>query len=353
MSPSSSSSEKSDYLEDIARDIERQNNPNQRVIESLVVSLDSYFEGRIANLIAENARQRANLLSYASIYSDQEIIHEEAPLARTLTTYVRTLPHGVMLDDASSSNVFHLLSNDVLRCEMIYTPHVVTCNSLVIDRGGESFQGKPINIIPRSMSEYETEEVIYMHPYPGMSFVYEEDSENENDDDGDCGELGVNGEDDYEDGFYRDAEGKVIYKVLAHEVSDDEKQEVKYYAGEPWLVKHTKSSEAMNVIFRNLHTGVIRRYILSHFEIKSSFMLGNEFYYIRYREGDVDVVECRSGQRICAGFASESPIISCRDYAVYSNAQSLYFITMNTRPPLRIHERIVLPDHHSVFPVVV
>jgi len=228
----------------------------------------------------------------------------------------------VTLRDETKGDTF-FLEGETKRYEMTYDSRNLDlyCNNAAYNTS-ETFQGKKIKVIPRRMQESETEDEISIHPYPGIPYIDCRMVE-----DGDCGPEFVNEEED-EDGFYRDVNGKVTYRVLAHDKEEKTvHQEVKHYGDHPWLVKYGKEKNTI-VTFRNLHTGDVRCYNLTNFQVSTSFMLNDEFYYLIDKKHTSRLVECCSGKTLMEVNTPDSIVVSCKNYAVFQEEETIFFLTI-------------------------
>jgi hypothetical protein len=119
--------------------------------------------------------------------------------------------------------------------------------------------------------------------------------------------------------LYRARDGVLVNESYAFDPDlYNERQNVFTYAGVPWLKKTLVGTGCCNIIFRNIYTGEIRRYLLDT-EDPFVFFLEDEFYYLHEDEVDETktvVKQCRSKKTVATLSVKAFDVVSCNRYAV-------------------------------------
>lgn len=114
---------------------------------------------------------------------------------------------------------------------------------------------------------------------------------------------------DFEKNLYRNLQGGI-------EIGED----VIHFASTPWSFNAYEGEYYSNVLFRNLHTSELRRYILEGYTKNSKFfMLHDEIYFTR-RSDDPrydEIVHCSSNTVVCSKKWKIDAVTTCRDYVVF------------------------------------
>lgn len=285
--------------------------------------------GDIINLLTEKLRNEADesieklkkirdeldsnvsaLESFRLLYPDIPIIHgDKIPIKASIESFRG--PRSLIIDSAAATFFIQDLEDEkYLAKEMTYMERISRLriiNEIDLRDGEGFFEGK--NVI--SDEVYNEDDKIITLPH------YE-----------DSGEVNEN----YCNEIHRDKDGDVVSNdsVFDPKIKDEEQYVLKF-AGLPWHVKKIDNGNLSNVIFRNLYTDEIRRYITHMVDHRVFFMLKNEFYYFHTKECDTDIIECRSGKVIdtIMGFVA-STVASCRDYVAATNQLKGEFIVIRT-----------------------
>lgn len=174
------------------------------------------------------------------------------------------------------------------RHDIVYQPH---------------YFGKLVQIAPEGGSADETEDLITLKPRTnGVEGVKEEYQEDE--------------EEEYTRLIYRNRRGVVKSYLKRISDEDNELYSVVHFGTVPWKVRERREGSFTNVIFTNVNTGEVRRYIIKgkYFQY---FMLQDEIFasFDVSRRNSNHIIRCSTGEVIleCPGFTF---FIDCATYAV-------------------------------------
>jgi hypothetical protein len=309
MSTSSSSSSSSENEEKLSSSFVS----NKDLIASLKTKLDLEVEAKIKKIYEKRNEDGWALDSFLCLYPDIPIIRDKGVDVRirkcNLNHSCRTLILG------ATRNSFFVCPTEgpvanVAR-EMVFDRRAMmvrTVRTIPREHNLRFFDGKTVVVGPPGCEYHEDEETITLPPQ-------EEDEEN------------------YFN-FHRNKDGMVVSNINCYDPDlYNEDQLIFQFAGVPWLLKKLNITDNSNVIFRNLHTGEVRRYIVRDADIDSFFMLGGDFYYF-LREGmETHIVQCRSGKVF--GTVPDFvplPVESCEDYVIASNLRDKGSLILYLRP---------------------
>ena len=270
------------------------------IITTLTEELDLEVEAKIKRIYEKRNEVARALESFLRLYPEIPVIKKEALTVKLESTHFRTSEQVFIIGTTENSffmswNITEKNTVSEMVPDEMGTPRIVR-NIIRLDNAG-FYCGKNVIEGQPGCEHHEDEETIILAPR------LEEDEEN------------------YLNDIHRDKEGVIVCNKSVHDPDlYNEEQFVMHFAGVPWLLKKLDIAGRSNVIFRNLHTGDIRRYIVHDVDFNSFFLLGGEFYYFMRKKADCYIVQCCSGKSVLhLPFFLPLGVESCRDYVVAAN----------------------------------
>lgn len=155
--------------------------------------------------------------------------------------------------------------------------------------------GKLVVVAPEGGEASETDELITLPPCP----------------------PGLN-EGEYLNNLYRDRH--LVVRSLLPKLREREKDHFSslyHFQGVPWKLKERREGAFTNLIFKNLHTDVTRRYIIRGERLDCFMLEGEIFTSVETGlDGNTKIIRCSSGKVAFRGDPSTGFYIDCNGYAV-------------------------------------
>lgn len=336
-SPSSSSSSSSPSGEERRRSVIS----NDDIRKSLSDDIEARASKEMQEITDRMQRNKNAITEFVSTHRDIPIIRgdEESVTVECERVYVRKETY-TLLDGGVDSFFMSRLSNigdegseededaeeneedaEEEREEMVleeFTPSdygMTSVRTFPYDNDFPYYMGKQVRLAAPGEKYHEDETAIYVERLDGVDenfHLY------------------------YLSNMHRNRNGIMTFNGLAYdEQLYNERMFIDHFGGVPWYVKFRHIDDVADVIFRNLHTDEVRRYIIEVDKRCIFLMLGGEFYFIRREYGLVPVnfvVSCRTGKKVMKrGNDRENArplalegceeIVSCRNYVVISNQE--------------------------------
>lgn len=288
-------------------------NRNINAIATLTEEIDLEVEAKIKRVYEKRNEKARALECFLRLYPEIPVIKKEAVTVRLESTRFQTSEQAFIL--GATENSFFMSwegDEDNTVSEMVPdemgTPRAVR-NIVRFDNAGFYF-GKNVVEGQPGCEQHEDEETITLVPHLGDY------------------------EDDHLSNIHRNKEEAIVCNKSVHDPDlYNENQFVMHFAGVPWLLKKLDIAGRSNVIFRNLHTGVTRRYIVHDVDFNSFFLLDGEFYYFMRKKADCYIVQCCSGKSFLRlPMFLPLGVVSCRDYVVAANIRHKNMLILRLAP---------------------
>lgn len=186
--------------------------------------------------------------------------------------------------------------------------------------GEYHYLGKRVVVAPEGGEASETDDLITLAPCPP--------------------EIDI---DDYCLSLYRK---NAVVQSYAHYYpsAKDYFKSIHHFGGVPWKLKDKRVGNYFDLIFKNMETKTVRRYIIRG-EASEYFMLQGEIFAVDESTGKILIIRCSTGEVVCEP-RNRGLTYDCGRYAVTTTGRSLIFFVAVPLPAPVLGEEIEV-DHEE------